>query len=249
MSFNKHKGRTSDLKSVKEIAISILELAFGDDNKANTDYSLDAIQMISNDINKLRNLKYPTNETKMMEIIVSQPENGGWIKAFYDFHLENFDNTHDVKFIYKDVEIIAKAEDIVGWAKKWTQYIHNLSSLRLLMKGGDNWNGKKIIIEHGVVKYTSHDIRLRLFGKDCANKDKNISKCYGKVYMHERYFTKTKNDSGLCKYCESLTMKIKITNEENKGDNKEYIKKDDFDKDLELGTELAKKVALQVLKE
>lgn len=189
-------------KDCISVAKVLLNMAFGDDNKSNKLYLENALKLVSSCVRKLQKLE---NDDYVTEIVWA-PRNGGWIKAFYDFHESNPENKHDVRFVYifKDgekspqYEKIVKQNDIIGWAEKWYEYRDKKDSLKLLM-GNDCWNGKLLEID----KYTTNSVRFKLFGKQCINKGKNIQGCYGNVFMDEVLFTRTKNNNHLCKFCEA----------------------------------------------
>ena len=191
-------------ENISVIAKLILNTAFNKNNSINKVYLENAVNMVHSIINKLRKIKISGKVE-----IVNNPENGGWIKAFYDFSKNNLENKEDVTFVYKfashEKEILAKKEDIDNWTKKWLEYskTNSLAKLRLLM-GEDNWNGKMLDRD----KYVTNQARIKLFGRNCKNKgNKNVEGCYGIVLMHKTLFTETENDSGLCKKCEAEELK------------------------------------------
>ena len=214
MFFNKDMGELAANKDLVNIAKLILEMSFGKDRENEEVYLENALKMVSYDVKALQMLDNKEREEKheLTRCTVTTPENGGWIKAFYNFNKQYPDNKEDVLFIYEfkrgTTKILAKKEDIVGWANKWHQFVPNSdktnsNKLKLLM-GDDNWHGRRISNEG----YTTHPVRFKLFGKRCANKGKDVDGCYGKVFMDEKIFTRTKNDSGLCKHCEYLDRKL-----------------------------------------
>lgn len=198
-------------EEVLEIAKSIINVAFRKRSSKTVEiisknHLENTINMLHSFINSIRKVKI----SRKVEI-VNSPENGGWIKAFYDFNENNPDNNEDVTFVYKfkgndqlpsyEVSMLAKQEDIVNWSKKWMKYVQQdkLDTLKKLI-GESNWDGKMIDGN----KYTTNKARFTLFGKECKNKGIiSIRGCYGYVLMHKTIFTMPQTDSGLCVTCEA----------------------------------------------
>jgi hypothetical protein len=245
MSFNKDSGELTVNKGLMDIAKLIVEMSFGKDNDNKELYLENAVKMVTNDVKYLREMEEKHKEDKdEPEVVkVNNPENGGWIKAFYNFDKQNPDNKDDVLFIYEfkrgnKVEKLVRKEDIIGWANKWLEFKDHPSKLKLLM-GEECWNGKRIDKEG----YTTHFVRFALFRPPCANKGKGIEGCYGNVYMDEKLFTRTKNDSGLCKHCEYLDRKISTKRDRHV----KFCKLDNSKKYEDSLFDIAEKTALFVL--
>jgi hypothetical protein len=241
---------------ITEIAKQIIKLAFNNVIDPNVN-DLDSVAcMIRSNIHKLR--KINRDNPKYVEF-VNDPENGGWIRAFYLFNKKHPENKDDIQFVYKfndrNVKIVAKREDINNWANKWDEFSKNnkLSKFKLLM-GEDNWNGRMIDRD----RYTTNSVRLKLFGKDCKfNGNPHIRGCYGKVMMHRILFTATENNSGMCKTCEARVNKNKQEHKEE--NNNSIIKINNSISDqvvtgfshgndaYDIGECIAKRVALKVL--
>lgn len=189
-------------------------------------------------------------DIKMKAEISCNPENGEWIKTFYDYYnliqsketkfgrQENSKDREriehgDMCFVYKFQDgkvfkITAKYEDIKGWALKWKRHKENLNNLKLIM-GEDNWNLRNIKMgKNGIIDYTDAKTRLKLFGRKCSNSEKGDRKCYGRLYMSNKFFTKTQYPGKHCEYC-----------------RQQLIKKQEMDM-VKFG-QMAEKVALSVL--
>ena len=256
---------SSDEKITK-IAELMLNAAFNQDLSINKEYLTAAVNMIANNINKLHKLKQINDKIDFSDDVVNKkppniqivnyPANGGWIRAFYDFNKNNPENKEDVTFVYKfsdrDERILVKKEDIEGWANKWQEYVdkNKLDELRIIM-GPDNWHGRRLEKN----KFTTQAVRLRLFGRECDNKEQKITGCYGMVFMHETLFTKTKNDSGLCKTCEFLKKRSDVGHRNSRDISRDTFREKKKDGDdnasemLDRNYEIAKQVALKIIED